>query len=61
MRPSEDLERRLSVYLDIIGLPEEKIQQRFDQINSGYADSTMVNTWLHMTKEDHIRDIDYSM
>ena len=61
MKPSEDLERRLSVYLDQIGLSEEKIQQRFDQINSGYADSTMVNRWLHMTKEDHIRDIDYSM
>jgi len=61
MRPSEDLERRLSAYLDDINLPEEKIQQRFDQINSGYANSEMVNKWLHMTKEDHIRDIDYSM
>ena len=61
MRPSEDLQRRLSTYLDNIGLSEEKIQQRFDQIGSGYANSEVVNKWLHMTKEDHIRDIDYSM
>jgi len=61
MKPSEDLERRVSVYLDNIGLSEAMIQIRFDQIESEYADSTMVNTWLHMTKEDHIRDIDYSM
>ena len=61
MKPSEDLERRLSAYLDNIKLPEKMIQIRFDQIASGYADSTMANTWLHMTREDHIRDIDYLM
>jgi len=61
MKPSEDLERRLSTYLDDIGLSEAMIQARFDQIASGFANSEMVNTWLHMTKEDHIRDIDYSM